>query len=331
MANDNFNFGEGVSTGLTPMSSSIEPTNPSFRDLSTGSLTSQNVKVGTRSILLRAGDNLDFAIKNLPSTGGTIYLASGTHYLTTNITIPAGVKITGDSESGSVVNFGGKNIGLIVGGNDVSLDNITLTNSIGSAVSATGYDNMVVTNISVTSCNIGFNYDTVTQMTFENIVITTPTTIGFKFTACGGGMSNFAITSPGTYGIQLINCTAGIAISQWVITTSASGGIIISGSSSLSFINGAIISPTGIGIELSATNNGINIDNIVISGATSDAIKFTATTDRSWVRDCTIIGSGGYGINIATATCDDNHIIDNYYASNTSGNLNDLGVGTIVR
>ena len=79
MPPDEFNFGENIPTGLTPVSSTIEPTNPSFRDLSTGSLTSQNITFGTRVILLRAGDSLEFAIKSLPSTGGIINLAAGTH------------------------------------------------------------------------------------------------------------------------------------------------------------------------------------------------------------------------------------------------------------
>jgi len=63
---------------------------------------------------------------------------------------------------------------------------------------------------------------------------------------------------------------------------------------------------------------------------TSDGVKLTATSDNNIILAGDAITNGGYGINIAASTCDNNTILRVFYSGNTSGTLNDAGTGTLI-
>ena len=291
-----------------------------------------NISLGHQYITIDPSKDPQVEINKLSALGGGVArLASsraGVISPQSDLVIPAGVRLQGDVESGSIIDFGNASRSIVINGNDVTLDNITIRNSTAAAVSADGYDNIIVGNVTVSSCNIGFDYANVDQITFENMVISSPSTIGVRFNNCSNaGVRDFAILSPGTYGWHIIDSDS-MTFLGFSVVTPGSGGMLISGSDSLSIYSGGIVGASGIGIECSASNTNIHFSDVIVNASASDGIKFTATTDRSFISKCTIINSGGYGINVAAASCDDNNISDIYYTNNTSGNLNDSGTGT---
>lgn len=86
----------------------------------------------------------------------------------------------------------------------------------------------------------------------------------------------------------------------------------------------------GQGIEMVSGCNDCQMIALVVDGNTSDGIKLTATDDRNTVVASSIVNNGGYGINIAAATCDNNQIIAPAFSGNSSGTINDLGTNTFV-
>jgi hypothetical protein len=68
----------------------------------------------------------------------------------------------------------------------------------------------------------------------------------------------------------------------------------------------------------------------VCSDNTSDGIKLTATNDRNTIVGVSIANNGGYGINIAASTCDNNQIIAPAFDTNASGDINDSGTNTVI-
>ena len=309
-----------------------------FQGLSSLQLGSQtlggNISLGHQYITIDSSKDPQVEIDKLSAAGGGIARivssATGIITLRSNLVIPAGIRLIGDVESSSIIDCGSAAWRIVINGNDVSLDNLTIRNSTSAAVSADGFDNIIVSNVTVSACDMGFDYANVDQITFENIVVSSPTTIGARLNNCSNvGVRDFAMTTPGTYGWHIIDSDS-MTFAGISVVAPASGGMLISGSDSLTIFSGAVVNATGIGIECSASNTNIHIDDIVVNGSSSDGIKFTATTDRSFINKCTIINNGGYGINIAASTCDDNIISDIYYVSNTSGNINDAGTGTQI-
>ncbi len=86
----------------------------------------------------------------------------------------------------------------------------------------------------------------------------------------------------------------------------------------------------GQGVEFVAGCNDNQLTDGVMDGNASDNIKFTATSDRNTLVAVSIKNSGGYGVNIAASTCDNNQIIAPAFDNNASGNINDQGTDTII-
>ena len=64
---------------------------------------------------------------------------------------------------------------------------------------------------------------------------------------------------------------------------------------------------------------------------TGDGIRFTASDDNVIVSQSDIRKNGGYGINIVDATTTNTLISSNSFVSNTSGEVNNSGTGTLIR
>lgn len=83
------------------------------------------------------------------------------------------------------------------------------------------------------------------------------------------------------------------------------------------------------GIEAVSTNR-IGITSTEFQNNTSDGLKLTSNCDEWRVGQSNFKDNGGYGINIAASTDDNNNITGNIYSGNASGDINDAGSGTIA-
>lgn len=153
-----------------------------------------------------------------------------------------------------------------------------------------------------------------TTMTFNNVYF--GTLFNCNYTACTNGASFVSIRN------WCIDVFAFVNISGTAMSfTNCSNNDILDFS---------IQHITGKGIEFVSGNSDMGVSAGVIKDCTSDGMKLTATSDAIQLgAGLSIHDNGGYGINIAASTCDNNVIDGNYFSTNTSGNVNNLGTGTV--
>jgi hypothetical protein len=95
-----------------------------------------------------------------------------------------------------------------------------------------------------------------------------------------------------------------------------------------SVINASDVSNnTNIGLEMNASDTCFLISNEFQNNG-SDGIKLTANCDNIIMSGNAPKDNGGYGINIAASTDDDNILSSNIYSGNTLGEVNDSGTNT---
>lgn len=107
-------------------------------------------------------------------------------------------------------------------------------------------------------------------------------------------------------------------------------GINMTSVTDSAFTGNSVKQNGGQGIEFVSGCDNVTFNQGAIEDNASDGAKFTATSDNCFITTSSISGNGGYGVNIATASCDNNILGLNNFSSNTSGNLNNLGTNTVV-
>jgi len=125
---------------------------------------------------------------------------------------------------------------------------------------------------------------------------------------------------------DLNNCSnTSIAASFFI--NGAADGISLTSCSNIGFTIVTAIEHVGQGVELVSGNSNISFNSCALENNASDGIKLTGTDDECFVNECSLKDNGGFGINIAASTCDDTTLTGNRFSGNTSGALQDLGVG----
>jgi len=145
---------------------------------------------------------------------------------------------------------------------------------------------------------------------------------GFKIDFCE---FNDSVTSHGIIMTDTDNAT----LFDSSIAGNTGDGLNLTNCKNIAIISFDISSNGGQGVEMVSGCNDNQIIAGRVVGNTSDGIKVTATSDRNIISSCSIKDSGGYGINIAASTCDNNTIIAPAFENNTSGDVNDSGTGTV--
>lgn len=143
------------------------------------------------------------------------------------------------------------------------------------------------------------------------------------------------IVQPNLSGIQLIQSCFNTVANNVVtgVRTAVRPCIRVENSCTDNVIMGNRLDATGAaqGIQFIT---GTNSRNIVIENwiynAVGDGIKFENSGADNVVKDNILYGNGGYGVNISAATITGTIVRNNIFWSNTSGPLNDIGVGTIL-
>src|SRR3990167_723438 len=350
-------------------------------------------------------ENIQDALKGLEARGGGILrLRSGTYRVNYPITVPSNVKLIGENESTTIIDFlstsanisfEGTNIyttgtissisgGTTVTGSstawlpnvttnhqlfideqwyriaaitgdttivlaepykeaatfsgtyravilktDIYIENVTLTNSTGTAIVGTDIRRIYLQNVTMLTNNKGFVFTNFSFLLLGVVTSVDSTSNGYELT---NGVFFNASQTIATGGDAHGAVANNIRLCVWNLcatTANATDGLNATDmTTSLIILESS--GNTGQGIEFVS---GCNLNRIEATNAnanTSDGIKLTATSDNNIIAGAIVRSNGGYGINIAAASCDNNVIITPVGGGNTSGNINDSGTGTIT-
>lgn len=210
-----------------------------------------------------------------------------------------------------------------------TLRKLTITNSDAGGIECIYASEPWFDDIYVYGCATGYDLDYVYAprlftSSFENDV-------NCNFNYVYSFQVNFSAFEDSTSGAGVVMTNSGNAT---FFDSSVSGntgdGINLTSCTNIAFLSITASSNGGQGIEFVSGNSDIQLVAFTCDGNTSDGIKFTATSDRNIISNCSVINNGGYGINIAASTCDNNQIIAPAFDNNTSGNINDQGTNTFV-
>lgn len=212
---------------------------------------------------------------------------------------------------------------------DVDVFQLTVKNSADDGLAIRGGKNIVLENVTFQTNNTGIDWDYVTEFRMDNIITAVSTSDGMQLSNVGFGAINVCPSvSNGGNGLTLDT------VESVPFLFCASNGNIGDG------INATSVTKSYFALELRANGgqgcefvSGCN-ENIILgmiaANNASDGIKLTATSDNNILNQSIFDTNGGYGVNIAASTCDENLISSNQYISNVSGDYNDSGTDTII-
>ncbi|HEX9503629.1 MAG TPA: hypothetical protein VF974_04895 [Patescibacteria group bacterium] len=211
---------------------------------------------------------------------------------------------------------------------NVTLTGMTIKNSTLTALVGTDVRDLNLNNVVFVSNNKGFSLTNLMNIGANQVTSASSTSNGFELT--NGSFCNFlqvAAVSNGGSGAVLNNIKSSPFYFSAADSNTVDGYNCTSVTNCVFEIEAA--SNTGIGIQfVSGCNNNFITESLITSNI-SDGIKLTASSSNNTIGGAiNITGSGGWGINIANANDNNNTIIVPYFATNTSGNLQDLGTGT---
>ena len=211
---------------------------------------------------------------------------------------------------------------------DVKFFDLTFQDSTETNLAITDGRQIVLDNVHSNSANKGIVYTNCSEISAERVIVVTNTSNGIEATNVGlSDWESVNCIANGGSGMVFNNVKTMSVFSSALNANTADGINITTGVDIKLFVETS--GNGGQGVELVSGCDGITIEAIAKSN-TSDGIKLTATSDNCKILAGTITGNGGYGINIAAATCDSNIIDQNNLATNTSGNLNDSGTTTVI-
>jgi hypothetical protein len=225
-------------------------------------------------------------------------------------------------------NLSGANYTIATPVQNVFIGSVTVQNSSIAGIKMQYVINSFIDDTNVYSSGIGVNSINTIGCFFTNLYLDSNTeNVNFDYT--------WAFTISGTYINNAVN--NGFTVTNSGDATFFNSGCNNSGATGLSMtscINIAFLSytffrNTNKGAELVSGCNDNQFLGGILDGNGSDALKITATSDRNIVGFCTIKNSGGWGINIAAATCDSNILNGVIAVSNSSGSITDSGTGTL--
>ena len=138
-------------------------------------------------------------------------------------------------------------------------------------------------------------------------------------------------------GIWIGTSSIGITVAANVCYYNSQNGIYLATSNNIIVgnvcrHNGVVGTYYGIWLE-NASRNIISLNQCLDDEATTTqngGMALLGTSSDNVITQNWLYNNGGYGINIAAATCLANVVKDNRYSGNTSGLLNDGGTGTIL-
>mgnify|MGYP001612989707 CR=1 FL=1 len=305
------------------------------------------------------------ALDDLPSTGGVVYVKEGNYTITAAISIPnSSVAIIGAGAATVITSTSDINLLTATSKNDVMLDSLQFSGSSMTTVTNACVSLDTCTRLHVTRCTfssaggIGVLINAGVNAEVSFCIFTSGLDKAISITGSSGGsiIANNLISQATTDGISITG-GAGQVINANRILSCGNSGIFISGISEQAIVGNVCNSNTQSGIELSLVNDSVVSDNVcnsntqhgisfttclrnVVSGnassendsaasASYDGI-FLNASDRNVINGNQFWANGRYGVNVSNATCDVNLVSDNHVFANTTGQINNVGTGTVT-
>ena len=211
---------------------------------------------------------------------------------------------------------------------DVSISELTFKSSTGTGIVGTDVRNFRINNVQLASNNKGMVITNAYQFSPNRVEIISSTSNGLELTnARFHALKSLLTVSNGGHGAVFNNCATGSVLESASNSNTSDGYNITSCSDTIFQIQSS--GNGGQGVECVSGNDNILIQDALINANTSDGIKLTATTDNCRIRASKITNNGGYGVNVAASTCDNNLIGLSIFSNNTAGDKNDSGTGTL--
>jgi len=213
--------------------------------------------------------------------------------------------------------------------NNVTLRGFNAKNSTGSVLDIDDARFIVLENMFLQDNNIGIDANYVTEFNLNLVNPISNTSHGFTYTNGGRNtMSSVNCAANGGSGVVL-NSIRSATYMEGTSNSNTTDGINLTSCSDVSLKTFNANANGSNGVECVSGNSVLTIFDAEMSGNASDGLKLTATTDNCSIIAGNYQGNGGYGINIANANCDNNILVSNNTANNSSGGLNDSGTGTL--
>jgi len=212
----------------------------------------------------------------------------------------------------------------------VQISDLTIENSTGTAISFTDCVDIEINRCNFIANNVGFSMTNVSEGVINSVNSISSTSDGIQFTNCGlFNITGCSSSSNGGNGVTLNN------VKVFPFLFSASTSNTGDGYNCTSVVDSVFkveaSSNGGQGIEFVSGCNENFINDSLIESNTSDGIKLTASSSNNTMgSSLNVTGNGGYGINIAASSDNNNTISVPYFASNTSGSYNDSGTNTNI-
>lgn len=229
--------------------------------------------------------------------------------------------------------FGGQNLAgasyaIATTIRDIMISDLTITASTTASVKVLYADVVYFYSVIFLSNSVNLDVDYSYSIEISWCYGYYSTGIGFTFDKSGAVVfRDTSAIGSGSHGITFNTCTNSVVHTS-VLLANTGDGINITSSTAMGIMGSTLSRNGGQGMELVSGNNGLSIIHTGAFNNTSDGIKLTATSDNCVVTSCILQSNGGYGVNIAAATCDGNIVKTNNYYLNTSGAWNDAGTGS---
>lgn len=215
---------------------------------------------------------------------------------------------------------------------DIEITELTIKNST-SASGAIDIDdarNILLEDIDMTSNSKSLVATNVSELDWEKGRTSASTTVGITLTT--GKYINFSrVSSVGntTLGLSVTGVSHG-SIFRCALSGNTTNGANITSCSNFNFIE-VLMEGNVIGIEAVSGNTNCKFLNCTANGNSSDGIKLTATSDRCKIFGGDFTNNGGYGVNIAASTCNDNVLALSTFSLNTTDRYNDSGTNSNIQ
>jgi parallel beta-helix repeat protein len=295
--------------------------------------------------------------------GGTVFISSGTHRVTSDITLYSGVSLVGENSQRSILDFIGEDRRIVIDRHDndvvtnVVVRDLKITNRVGISqgaiyindsdsvriennyfygntgsydiyVGSTSNDNLVVAgNLAESGTSFLYVNDS-NPIEITSNVVRTYTSNAIYLVGAVVSVSNntfSAITGDVIKVEDLIS--EGRIYSNYLLNCGADG-FDLGGTENTVIMGNYIDGTTGstVGIKLEGAVWCIVSSNQVKSFG-GDGIDLGAS-DECVLNGNILYNNGGYGIDIPGATAVENLVTSNVFSGNSSGGLNDAGTST---
>lgn len=322
----------------------------------------------SKSITLPSGTKLRGETEALTtihfnSTARKIIIAGGTAYTTGTITVASGTAITGSGTlwlanvtAGQSLFIGtrwytiaavtsnttlvlseayGDNVALpatyriLTAARDVDISELTIQSSTSSAIDVDDARNLKISNCTLPLNATGIDYNNVSEIAWDNVIVAASTSTGITMTNCGlGDLEGIASTGSVGHNWTLNNVkTIPFRTCAGNAATSSGDGFNVTTSVNCLY-EVEVNANAGQGIEFVSGCDNNNISDCFVTSNTSDGIKLTASSNRNIIKDNQFISNGAYGLNIANANDNENLNHGNIYDANVSGTFSDSGTLT---